>query len=119
MPFSLRLLLKLESAGLVGKACQYNRSYIKPPVAEYVEQSENIEVVCNAEVASDFVFLNIVGVDYNYNFGFVLELHKHLELGVGFEPGKNTGSVIVVKELSAELEIKLVTELGDSFADML
>jgi hypothetical protein len=45
-------------------------------------------------------------------------LHEHAQLAVGLETGKHTAGVVVVKELSAQLQIELVSELRNAFPDM-
>ena len=48
----------------------------------------------------------------------LMTIMKHLELAVRLEAGKYPACVIVVKQFSAQFQIKFVSELPDAFLDM-
>ncbi len=116
---SLETLLKGVRSRLTVVSCENNAAYIEPYLGEYVKEADNVDVVCNAKVASDLVLLDVVGVDDNDYLRIVLQLEQHLELTVGLEAGQDSRSVIIVKELSSELKIKLIAELSDTLSDVL
>ena len=116
---SLETLLKGVRSRLTVVSCENNAAYIEPYLGEYVKEADNVDVVCNAKVASDLVLLDVVGVDDNNYLRIVLQLKEHLELTVGLEAGQDSRSVIIVKELSSELKIKLIAELSDTLSDVL
>ena len=93
-------------------------SYIEAAVLEYVDEAKHIGGVGDAKITTDFVFLNVTGTDHDDDLSLVRELHEHAQLAVRRKTGKNTGSMIIVKKLSAELHVKLVTELIDPFPDV-
>ena len=86
---------------------------------ESVHKTEKILIVCDAEVASDLVFLNIRGVDRHNDLGLILELAEHGDLGVGFKSGEYSGRVVVVEKLAAKFQIELAAELRDAASDVL
>ena len=95
-----------------------NAAHHEPFVDEFRAQTQNVHVVCDAEVLSHLVLLNVQGGDDDYDFGLVLQLHEHAQLAVGLEAGKHTAGVVVVEELAAQLQIELVAELRNAFPDM-
>ena len=55
---------------------------------------------------------------HNDDFRLVGKLHKHTELTVRFKARKDPGSVVIIKKLAAEFQIKLVVKFTDAFANM-
>lgn len=45
----------------------------------------------------------------------VRKLHQHLKLAVRGKTGQNPGSMVVVKQFTAEFQVQLVPELTDPF----
>ena len=64
-------------------------------------------------IRADLVLLDISGADGDHDLGLIGQLKKHPQFAVGGESGEDSGSVVVVKQLSAELQIKLVSKLVD------
>ena len=96
-----------------------NTAYKKADLTESVNKAKGFKVVGNAQVAAALIFFNGVGIDNNYNLGIVLKLQKHFYLCIGLKAGQNTGSVKIVKKLTAEFKIKLVTKAVYPVADFL
>ncbi|MFR8349212.1 MAG: hypothetical protein ACLVAV_07890 [Clostridium sp.] len=51
-------------------------------------------------------------------FSLVGQLKEHTQLAVRCEARKDSGGVVIVKQLAAELQIQFVTELADPFSLM-
>ncbi len=86
---------------------------------ELIPKPQNIHVIGNSQIAPDLIFFDIGGVNNDNDFCIVGKLHQHAQLGIGRKAGKHAGSMVIVKKLSAELQIKLVAELVDAFLDVL
>ena len=91
---------------------------VEPHAAERVNQTQDIFVVGDAQVAPHFARFNMRGVDGNDNFHVVFELLQHTDFAVGLKAGKNARGMEVIKELAAELQIKFSAELGDSMTNL-
>ena len=91
--------------GLSGVAGDHNASYIKSFIAEFLNQTENIHIVGDAQIMADFIFFNVSGIDGNNDLGLVCKLKQHLQLAVRGKARKDSGGVIVIKQLSAEFQI--------------
>ncbi len=83
----------------------YYRSDKESPFHEFLTQPEHIHVVCDAEVASDLVSLDINGTDYYNNLSFVCKVAE--------------AGVVVIEKFAAEFKIQFVTKLRNSLFDML
>lgn len=57
--------------------------------------------------------------DCDDDFHVVGELLEHANFAVGLKAWQNAACVVVVEELSAELEVQLSTELADALTNML
>ena len=86
--------------------------------AEGVDQAKHLAVIGNAQVAAEFVVLNVGGVDGDDHLGILGQRAKHLQLTVGLEAGKHAGGVIVVEQLAAELHVELAAKGGDALTDL-
>ena len=82
---------------LTGIACNAYASYIETTLCKSIDQAKHILVIGDSKVT---------------------ELHEHTELAVWFESWKNTGSVVIIKEFSAEFKVKLVVKFADTVTDM-
>ena len=77
-------------------------SHIKTYASEGVDEAQSVQVIRYAEVAAALVFFDIVCRDDENYLRAVFNLFEHTQFAVGHEAGKNTGSMVVVKKLSAE-----------------
>ena len=118
-PEALQLFSVRHCAWLLRKSCHYDRSDVEPAIPECVDKAENIHIIGDAEVSSHFVLFDVRRVDRYDDLGVLLELHQHVDLTVGPESRKNTGSVIIVKQFSSELQIELSSEKVYPLKDVL
>ena len=81
--------------------------------AEGFDKAQDLSVVGKAGIPADFIFFNGRRADDQYDFRLILQLLEHFEFAVRFKAGKDAGSMVIVKKLSAKLQIKLVAEHGD------
>ena len=96
----------------------HDTAYCETPVFEFGFEPEHVGVVGYAKILTHLVLFNVNRAYDNYDFGTVAELLEHLELAVRLETRKNPACVIVVKQFSAQFQIKFVPELPDAFLDM-
>ena len=92
---------------------------IQPDVAEGVDEAQGVLVIGDAEVAAVLAALDIVGRDGDDYLRLVLHFQQHTHLAVRMKARQHAGSMIIVKELSAELKIQLPAEFRDPVADVL
>ena len=90
---------------LTGVAGDYNTSHIKPFITEFLNQTKNVYIIGDSQIVADFIFFNVSGIDGNDDLCLVGKLKQHLQLAVRSKARKDSGSVIVVKQLSAEFQI--------------
>ena len=86
---------------------------------ERVHKTKQVLVISDAQIAADFVFLDVRRIDRNNDLCLVLEFAKHCDLGVGLKTGEHAGRVIIIEKLSAEFQVELSAEFADSLSDML
>ena len=115
----LQSLLESVCTVLSGILRDDNTADIEAASAELINQTEHVAVIGDAEVAADFVFLNIACGNCHYNLCLVGELHQHAQFSIRCKARKNAGCVEIIEQLSAEFQIQLVVKLVDAVADML
>ena len=71
---SLQTIAKGLCHTLSGETGQHHAGYIQTKATEHVNQPNHIPVVCNAQIAPDFIFLNIIGIDGNNHLHLLLQL---------------------------------------------
>ena len=91
----------------------------KPFFTEGFNEADDLFPVGQPGVLADLVAFKGGSVDDHHDFRVLLQLGEHFELTVRLEAGKDAGSMIIVKKLATEFQIKLVAEHGDAFPDML
>ncbi len=116
---ALQFFFKSVGSRLTGILGDHHASHIEVPVLKRLDQTENIHVIGDAQVITDFVFLNISGIDDYDDLGLVRKLHQHLQFAVRSKSRKDSGSMVVVKQFSSEFQVELVSELADPLPDML
>ena len=94
-------------------------AHVQSNVAEGIDQPQHVRVVGDAQVAAQLVFLDVVGVDDDHQLRLILEVQQHTHFAVRPEARQHAGSVVVVKQLAAQLQIQLAAELADPFQNML
>ena len=85
---------------------------------ESVPQTQHVDIIGDAEVAADFVFLDVDGTDNNDDFRIVFQLHKHFQLAVGLKARQYAAGVVIVEEFTTKFKIELIAELADAFLDV-
>ena len=119
-PYAHGFQTTAEGTGQIGGliAGEHHRADIQAEAAEYIDQADHIPVVGDAQITADLILFNVSGIDGDHHLYLVLELQQHPQLAVGAEAGQHPGSMIIVIQLTAKLQIKLTAELLDAVADM-
>ena len=87
--------------------------------AENVDQAEHIVIIGNAQIAPNLVLLDISSINGNDDFNVLLQLLQHSDFAVRLKPGQHAGSMEIVKQLAAELQIQLAAELRNAVLNLL
>ena len=95
-----------------------DRTDIQTDAAECVDQTQDIDIIGDTQIRADFVLLDVASRDGDDDFSLIGHLREHAHLAVGCEAGQNAGSVVVVEQLAAELQIELAAELCDALFDV-
>ncbi len=111
----------LEEIGtfLAGVLCDAYASHIQATACKFIHETKNILVIGNAKVAAYFILVNVIGTDNNNDLRLIRKLHQHAEFAVRFKTRENTGCMVIIKKFASEFKVKLVSELADSFPDVL
>ena len=112
-------LAEQVGVGLVGVAGDDHASHFEAHGAEDVHEAQHVLIVGDAEVAAHLRALDVVGVDGDDDLHVVLHRLQHGDLRVRLEAGQHARGMVVVEELTAELEIELAAKLLDPLADTL
>ena len=107
----------VEADGSRMRPLKYPRES-EPVIPENTDESDHIPVIGDAQVAPDLILLDIRRIDGNDHFRMILELQQHAHLGIGRKAGQNTGSVKIIKQLTAKLQIQLTTKIVDALTDL-
>ena len=82
-----------------------NAAHKEPHAAESVNEAEHIRVIGNAEIAAHLTLFDIGGVDHDHDFSLLFELKEHINLAVRLESRQHARGVIVIKQLTTQLQI--------------
>ena len=97
----------------------YDRADEETAFHELTTQTEHVLIVCDTEVGTHLVALNVLSADNDYNLYAVSQLREHAQFGVGLESRQHTTCVVVVEELTAKLKIELAIKLSYTLTNML
>ena len=91
---------------------------IQAAAAELIHQTQHIRIVGDPQIPPHLVLVDVHGTDNDDDLRLVGQLHQHPQLAVRLKTGKNAGCMIIIKKLSSELQIKLVSEMTDPLANV-
>ena len=86
---------------------------------ELATETQDVFVVCDAEVGTDFILYDVFRADDDDDLYLIADLAEHTQFAVGLEAWQYAAGVMVVEELAAEFEVKLALELLDALLDVL
>ena len=72
---------------------------------ECVDETKDVTVVCDAQIPSHLIFLNIGGIDGNDDLCTVLHLGQHPDLTVRLKPGQYPAGVEIIKQLASKFQV--------------
>ncbi len=104
---------------LVGVAGHNHGADIQADAPECVDQTKHVQIVGDPQVPADLAFFDVVGVDHDDDFYLFAELEEHPHLAVGQKAWQDAGSVIIVKQLAAQLQVQLAAEMADPLQNVL
>ena len=87
---ALQTVAELIGSMLTCVVCNHNTAHHEATNHKLVTQTQYILIVCDAEVCTNLVLLDIVSIDHNHNLDTVTQLSQHAELGIGFESWQYT-----------------------------
>ena len=96
-----------------------HRTHVEPTVHELIAQTQHIFVVSNAKVSTHLFLLDVFSANHNHNLKTVTQLLEHAQLAVRLKAWKHTRSMVVVKQLAAQLQIQLAIKLSNALTDVL
>ena len=117
-PQLLQPVLEEGGALLAAVFCDHHAADKKSVAFEDGHEAQHVHIVGDAQISADLILLDIIRADHDDDLRLGGELHEHAHLAVGLKPGKDPGSMIVVKQLAAELQIKLVVKVADPLPDV-
>ena len=85
---------------------------------EGIDQAQHIRLVGDAEVAVHLILFDIGGIDADDDLRLVAHGEQHPDLGIRCKSRQNTAGMEVIKQLSAQLQIQLLSELRNAFSDV-
>ena len=103
---------------LAGELCDHDTSHIEAFSAEFVDETKDVAVRGDAEITADLVLFNRICADGDDDFRLVRKLHQHTQFTVRSKSRKNSGSMVIVKKLSAKFQIQFIVKLVDSFTNV-
>ena len=112
-------LLEGDSLRLAVEARQHHAAHIHAHAAESVDQAQHIRIIGNAQVAAHLVFFNIVGIDHDHQLSLIAHGQQHGNFAVRPEARQHAGSMVIIKQLAAQLQIELAAKLADALPNML
>ena len=115
----MQLLFKRQHARLRRVLGKHHTADQQALVGKFINQTNDIKIVGNAEVGTQFCLFNILRTDDNHNFRFLFELQEHLQLTVRLETRQYPGSMEIIKKFTAEFQIELAAKLGNALPDAL
>ena len=103
--FLFQLCLKLVGAFLACVMRDDNASDKETFPEELFAQTKDIHIVGDSQVTAHLVFFDVGSADDDHDLRTIGQLHQHAQLGVRRKAGQYSGSVEVVKQFSAKLQI--------------
>ena len=118
-PNAFQMLLEMHRGPLLLPAGHHHAAHIQADAPEGIDQAQHVGVVGDAQVAPHLAFFDVVGVDGDHQLRLVLQIQQHGHFAVRPEARQHAGSVIVVKQLAAQLQVQLASKFVDPLPDML
>ena len=73
---------------------------------ERVDQSQDLQIICNAKIVARLIGRDVTGIDADDDFCLVLQLLQKFDLCILIKSRKNSHSVLIVNQLTAEFQIQ-------------
>ena len=86
--------------------------------AEDVDEAQNVVLVQDAQIRTDLLALDVLGVNADEDLDVVLDALQHRNLVVRGETGQDAGSVHIVEEFAAHLQVELAANLFAAGVDV-
>ena len=78
-------------------------------LSEYVDQSQNFQIICNSEVLSGLAVDDVAGVNADNDFRLILHFFQKLNLSILIKSRKHAHCMLVMDEFSSELQVQSLT----------
>ena len=108
--FGFEFIFECRSSGLVLIACNdYSRNIYSKPL-QVINTFQGIHIVGNSKIGTDFISLNITGINTHNDVDFVLQLLQQAHLHIGIESRQNPGSMVIIQNFSSAFQIEFIVE---------
>ena len=109
--------LECRGRRLFGIARDDHRAHLEVPLAEIIDEFEDIRMVGDAKIQADFPVLDVARIYADDDFRLVAELVEQAHLDVRVEPRQHPRRMVVEQQLPAEFEVELVIEARHTIQD--
>ena len=94
-------------------------AHIQADPTEGIDEAQDIQIVGDTQVAAALVLFDGISADDNDDLRGVLHLQQHFHLAIRRKPRQHAGSVVIIKELTAEFQVQLTAKLTDALPDLI
>ena len=101
----LQMCFKGICRSLIRILCDDNTADVQPGITECINQTQHLNIIGDAHIASYLVFLYIICGYRNDDFHFLFQLKEHFQFTIRLKSRQNSGSMVIIKQLSAKLQI--------------
>ena len=94
-------------------------AHIQADPTEGIDEAQDIQIVGDTQIAAALVLFDGISADDNDDLRGVLHLQQHFHLAIRRKPRQHAGSVVIIKELTAEFQVQLTAKLTDALPDLI
>ena len=88
-----------------------NRTHHETTVLELTTKAQHVLIVCNAQVGTLLVLLNIGCTNHDNNLNAIADFLEHAQFAVRLKTRQYSAGMMIVKKFTAQFEVKLSVKL--------